>query len=142
MNEGRFNGVAILDAVPNGELNTARSLRDGLKDIATYKADGLEIRYFRIETLDDLESALSALLREATDDELRPWLHLEGHGSDDESGFITADTSRCSWTRLKELITPLNLVTDFNLILILATCFGGSFARAIRTTDRAPVLGL
>jgi len=142
MKDGRFNGVAILDAIPNGEFNTARRLHDDLKDIATYRAEGLEIRYFRVDTLADLAAGILALSREATDSGLKPWLHLEGHGSDDESGFITADGSPCSWTHLKELITPLNLATDLNVLLILATCFGGSFAGAIRTIDRAPVLGL
>lgn len=142
MGDGRFNGVAILDAIPNGELNTARRLRDDLNDIASYIVDGLEVRYFRVATLEDLKSGISALLREATDNGLKPWIHLEGHGLNDYSGFATADRSHCSWNFLKELITPLNLATDFNLILILATCFGGTFVRAIRTIDRAPVLGL
>lgn len=142
MSEDRFNSIAILDAIPNGELNTARCLREDLIDIATYSAGGFAVRYFRVETIDNLETGISALLSEATDSGLKPWLHVEGHGLDDESGFITANSSHCSWDHLKELITPLNRATDFNLILILATCFGGSFARAISTVDRAPILGL
>lgn len=67
---------------------------------------------------------------------------LEGHGSDDESGFLVANGAHCSWSRLKEFVTPLNIASGFNIILVLAACFGGSFARAIRTVDRAPVLGL
>jgi hypothetical protein len=142
MSDGRFNGIAILDAIPTGELNTARRLHEDLKDIANYIAAGLEVRYFRIDTLEDLESGISQLLREATDSGLKPWLHIEGHGLVDERGFSTANTFHCTWTRLRELITPLNVATDFNVVLVLATCFGGSFARAITTVDRAPVLGL
>lgn len=142
MSEARFNAIAILDAIPDGELNTARRLRDDLKDIAYNTADGLHVRYARVETIDALAAAISALLEEARSKDLRPWLHLEGHGYSNESGFEVANGVFCSWTHLKDFITPLNVATGLNLVLVLATCFGGSFARAIRTTDRAPVLGL
>ena len=142
MAEGRFSCIAILDAIPDGELNTARRLCDALRDIAAYHAQGLEVRYFRVATRSDLGSAISSLMKEVTQSGLKPWLHLEGHGSSDEDGFVAADGSPYGWTHLKDLITPLNIATDLNLVLILATCFGGSFARAIRTTDRAPLFGL
>jgi hypothetical protein len=93
------------------------------------------VRYVRVSTLADLETGISSLVEEAQNSALKPWLHLEGHGSADESGFQFASGTHCSWNQLKELITPLNVATGLNLLLILATCFGGSFARAIRTTD-------
>ena len=142
MPDGRFSGIAILDAIPNGELNTARRLRENLEDVAAYCVEGLQVRYFRVATLHELERAIAVLGEDVKSSGLRPWLHFEGHGSRYEDGFVTADGSPCSWTQLKELITPLNIATNFNLLLVLATCFGGSFARAIRATDRAPLLGL
>ncbi len=142
MSDGRFNGIAILDAIPDGELNTARRLREDLIDIASNIADGLQVHYVRIDTVGSLERGISSILEEVRNNGLQPWLHLEGHGSADETGFKVANGANCSWNQLKELITPLNVATGLNLILILATCFGGSFARAIRTVDRAPVLGL
>ena len=100
------------------------------------------MRYVRVNTLADLDAGISGLVDEVRKNGLKPWLHLEGHGSADENGFRVASGAHCSWNYLKELITPLNVATGLNLILILATCFGGSFARAIQTVDRAPVLGL
>jgi hypothetical protein len=142
MPDGLVNGVAILDAIPDGELNTARRLKDDLRDIPISTDDRLHVRYVRIDTLADLEAGITNLVEETRSIALKPWLHLEGHGSADESGFRLASGEHCSWNQLKELITPLNIATGLNLILVLATCFGGSFARAIRTVDRAPVLGL
>lgn len=142
MTETKFNGIIVLDAVPEGELNTARRLTEDLKDIACYVADGLQVRYIRIDTIDALNVGISEVLDEIKNNGLKPWLHLEGHGLLDQSGFELAGGEHCSWDQLKELITPLNIALGLNLILILATCFGGSFARSIRTSDRAPVLGL
>ncbi|GAB4513308.1 MAG: hypothetical protein Tsb0026_17870 [Sulfuricaulis sp.] len=142
MGDGRVNGVAILDAIPEGELNTARRLREDLRDISTNFVDGLQVRYVHVDTIASLEAGISSLLDEAKTNGLRPWLHLEGHGFSNEDGFLCANGEHCSWNRLKEIITPLNVSTGLNLVLILATCYGGSFARAIQTVDRSPVLGL
>lgn len=141
MGDARFNCVAILDAIPEGELNTARHLHEDLQDIC-YVAKDLKVRYFRIRTTYDLESAISSLTQETENRGLIPWLHLEGHGTQDQSGFATADASYCSWTHLKILITPLNVAANLNVVIVLAACFGGSFTKAISTVDRAPVLGI
>jgi hypothetical protein len=136
------NGIVILDAIPDGELNTARKLKDDLIDLSYTLDKSLEVRYIRIENLEQLQEGIASILNEVSNIGLVPWLHLEGHGSSDESGFLFAGGDYCAWTQLKELITPINISTDLNMLLILATCFGGSFAAAISTTDRAPVSGL
>jgi hypothetical protein len=142
MAESHFNGIVVLDAIPDGELNTARRLKENLEDISFYVADGLQVRYFRINTVDELKSGIAEILDEIKNIGLMPWLHLEGHGLSDENGFELGGGAICTWAQFKEIITPLNISMGLNLILILATCYGGSFARAIRTVDRAPVLGL
>jgi len=136
------NGIVILDAIPEGELNTARRLKHDLLDLSYTLDKRLEIRYFRLEMFNDITKAISSILKEVKDGGLIPWLHLEGHGSVDESGFQLASGDNCSWENLKKAITPLNIATDLNTLLILATCYGGTFTNAISTTDRAPVSGL
>ena len=142
MSDGRFNGIAVLDAIPEGEPNTARRVREDLRDISDYKVEGLHVLYFRIESAKDLQEALADLRHKAVERGLKPWLHLEAHGLDDEQGFVLAGGEPCTWRDLKEMLIPLNVATELNLLLFLAACYGGSFARAIETTDRAPVLGL
>jgi len=142
MSEGILNCITILDAIPQGELNTARNLRDALRDIAFYGGTDFEVRYFRIENQKDLHTAISSITMESENNGLVPWLHLEGHGLEDECGFATADGTFCSWNVLKEIITPLNIATNLNTIIVLATCYGGSFTKSITTIDRAPVFGV
>lgn len=142
MTDSHFNGIVVLDAIPDGELNTARRLKENLEDISLYVANDLQVRYYRLNAIDDLKSGMAEVLDEINKSRLLPWLHLEGHGLSDENGFQLAAGGICTWSQLKEIITPLNVNVGLNLLLILATCYGGSFARAIRTTDRAPVLGI
>ncbi|MFW2373466.1 MAG: hypothetical protein ACN4GM_10135 [Gammaproteobacteria bacterium] len=142
MSEGQFNCIVILDAIPEGELNTARRLRENLEDLAMTLLTRLEVRYIRITVINDLEKGIETIIDEIKSTALKPWLHLEGHGLTDESGFLTANGTTCTWESFKNSITPINVLAGFNVFLILATCFGGSFARTIVTSDRAPVLGL
>ena len=142
MSEGRFNSIVVLDAIPDGEPNTARRVREELRDISDYKVEGLYVLYFRLENTRDLRNALADLTLQADSRGLKPWMHLEAHGLDNEQGFVLAGGEACSWRSLKEMLVPLNVATGLNLLLFLAACYGGSFARAIETTDRAPVLGL
>ena len=123
-------------------MNTARRLKESLEDISLYLADGLQIRYLRIDTIDDLKTGMTQVLDEIRSVRLTPWIHLEGHGLSDENGFQLGNGTSCTWAQLKEIITPINIEMGLNLFLILATCYGGSFARAIETTNRAPVVAL
>jgi len=142
MSDSKFNSVVVLDAIPEGELNTARRLKGDLQDIACYDANGLQVRYWRLKERNDLKSCITSILVEIEQNHLIPWFHLDGHGLADENGFVFAGGSSCSWQQFKDIITPINVATNMNLIVILSTCFGGSFTRALETTDRAPVLGL
>lgn len=142
MSQSRFNAIIILDAIPEREFNTARRLKEELDDMAFYTIQGLRVLYFRVETMRDLEGCLSDALLKLHNSNLQPLLHLEGHGLTDESGFVLAHGEHCSWAKLKEIITPLNIAMQLNLLLVLATCYGGSFASSISTVDPSPVWGL
>lgn len=141
MSRYRFNAIVILDAIPEGDLNTARSLRDDLEAIASFSGNGLRVCYFRLETRACLQRAFNEICRLRKCSDLEPLLHVEAHGLINQDGFALPQ-GQCSWTELKEVLTPLNADMGLNLMFVMAACFGGAFARAIRTTDRAPVYGL
>lgn len=142
MSKNQFNGIVILDAIPDGELMTARRLHEDLRDLSNTLKQDLFVHYYRIYTYDDLGNCISEINTAINENALLPWIHLEGHGSPGEDGFTLAGGENCTWHQLKEFLIPLNISSNLNIMLILATCYGGSFARAITTTDPAPIAGL
>ncbi len=142
MATGKFNTIVILDCLPEDQRYSSRNLLQALTDIATYRSELLEVEIFRIETNEDLIHTLSALDERTKSSEFLPSLHFEAHGTADEKGLIIAQQEFCSWTQLKELLTPLNVSSGLNLMVMFASCYGGSFANSIRLGDPAPVWGL
>lgn len=134
------NCVVIVDSIPDGHLNTARSLRERLRDIASETGPTPGIAYSRVESRADLQSVVTDLQRRVRSDGMKPVLHLEAHGWD--GGIQLASGERISWVDLKAFVTPLNVATRLNLLLVLASCEGATFAKAIRLTERAPLWGL
>ena len=131
-----------MDAIPKGELNTARKLKENLEDLKFNLDNSFRVGYIRVETIKDIDIGIDSLIKQIKLEGLKPLLHLEGHGLSGENGFLTANKEQCLWSDFKKVITPVNIYSDFNVMLVLATFFGGSFARSIVTTDHAPVLGL
>ena len=140
MSQSHSNAIAILDAIPDGELNTARRLREDIEVVAvSLNLQGM-VKYFRIESVGAFEDALRSLVKEHQQNGLNPVLHIEGHGFGEKG--IALPNGCCTWEKFKKLVTPLNIEMRLNLLVVFATCYGGSFASAITTTDRAPVWGL
>ena len=107
MSDSRFNSVVVLDAIPEGELNTARRLKEDLQYIACYVANGLQVRYWRLKGMNDLKSCITSILVEIEQNHLIPWFHIDGHGLAHESGFVFAEDSSCSWQQFKDIIPPI-----------------------------------
>lgn len=142
MSENLFNTIVIIDLIPEGELNTARKLFEDLEIIACLFNGRLKIQYQRVRTLYDLKKIMSKVLQNVQYNGLLPLLHIEGHGLNDENGFSLPDDSNCTWSQFKEFVTPINMTMGLNLMIVMATCYGASFVKAIRTTDRAPIWGI
>ncbi len=142
MPNAKFDSIIILDAVPATEMQTARRLREDIEDASIVVGRPLTVRREKIETITDLRKTLGDLKDELLRNPIYPWIHLDGHGVKDETGFITANREYCKWAELNDLLTPINVILGLNIFLILSMCQGGSFATSIRSTDRAPVLGL
>ena len=138
----KFDSIIILDAVPAAEWQTARRLKEDLEDASIAVGRPLNVRREKIETVADLRKTLRDLKDELLKKPIYPWIHIDGHGVKEETGFVTANGEYCTWAELNDLLTPINVILGLNIFLILSMCQGGSFATSILTTDRAPVLGL
>jgi len=140
MSENRFNYVVILDSIPAGDLNTARRLHEDIETCAAAYSPTPGIAYLRVENQSSLFDYLEQLRLQNVQNHAFPLLHIESHGYED--GLQLADRSLVSWESLKEALIPLNVAMRLNLMVVLASCFGGAFIKALRLSDRAPVWGL
>lgn len=63
MTTNLFHSVVILDAIPDGDLGTARRLRGDLRDIAMTFSPTPEIQYYRIKSPADFVAVIRQLTR-------------------------------------------------------------------------------
>jgi hypothetical protein len=63
-------------------------------------------------------------------------LHIECHG--DKDGIQLADGSQMSWDRLRCSLVNIHLASRMNLIVWLASCYGGYFVLACRYHETVP----
>ena len=112
--------IVIIKSLGINEYDTAEAIRRFLeqKDIPSRVVDCSSQHDFSrvIESLCNLVSSR---------DRYSPLIHIECHGN--ESGLVFKDDSSLSWENIYLLLVKLNLVTKFNLFLVLSCCYGGLF---------------
>ena len=140
MDANRFNQILVVDSIPTGEINTAKRLFEDLKTYASAYSPSPAVRYLRVESGDELIQCVLKCRKDADKHDIIPMLHIECHG--DEDGLQFADGSLADWEELKLPITELNVATRLNLMIAVAACTGGTLAKVVRMSDRAPFWGL
>lgn len=136
----RFNQVQILDTIPRGERNTATRLYDDLLIRASIFAPTPEVLYQRVESSREALDFLQTLARRVAETGNIPILHLECHAGDE--GIRFADNTTCTWRELKPYLTELNLATEMNLLVVMASCDGHAITHTVQPVDKAPLFAL
>lgn len=140
MSDNTFNQILIVDSIPSGEQNTARSLFEDLRNFAKAHSPSPEVSYVRVENRDEFFLCLGECRWRALDENIYPTLHIECHGNED--GFMFADGSLADWPEIKQPIIDLNVATKLNLMITVAACEGACLAKVVQMSDRAPFWGL
>lgn len=70
-----------------------------------------------------------------------PILHIECHGSR-ATGLSFADRTVIPWEELGRLFAELNVATEFNLLVLVAACFGAYLTAQFSPINQAPAWGI
>jgi hypothetical protein len=137
----RTHVLYIIDSIPEGELNTARQLRDDLEVIKSIE-DSKGVNTFRIElkklsTRDEVFGFFKSL---GTSSGVNPILHFECHG--DEKGIQFADDSYVTWLEIKPCFQKINEACGCNLFITLASCNGANLISSVQPGERSPFCGM
>ena len=139
-----FSKIAILQSLPDGEISTGRKLFEDLDTLNTVKDIGLEIKFYNICTSKEFIYVIFSLIAEAKKSEMIPILHIEAHGTPDRKGIVLASGEVVTWKELKDPLMQLNEATKNNLIVVLASCWGGYLMEILTPVHKAkaPCWGL
>lgn len=136
--EGLLNNcVAVINCLPPHELQTAKSIYDGLLDLQ-YETPRRQIRYFPvIKGRDHLVEILKAYSKKYPDFEPFPIIHIEAHG-DHKRGLEVVPGEFMPWPQLFAECQNINKGCDNNFGLVLASCHGYELSELVKVLQPSP----
>lgn len=127
--------LLIIDSIPDGELQTARRLREDVETFSAEIARAFPVSYARVRTSIELFAAIESLRRDVETTGQFPVIHFECHGS--PLGLALASGEHVSWRQLRPHLVLLNLAAHVNTLVVFACCYGAFFAGTFDPGDRA-----
>ncbi len=130
-----FNQIFILDSLPAKEAGAARRLFDDVSVQARTAAEAPAVVLHRAGSFGHFANVMEQCAQLAEREPYVPLVHLECHGSQD--GLQFADGSQATWSEVKQTLTPLNVATRLNLIVVISACNGSTLAGTVEVSERA-----
>ncbi|TCC98448.1 hypothetical protein [Pedobacter hiemivivus] len=134
----KYNGVVVIQSLPDNEPQTGKQLYD---DTIARWCDKYEHgKYFynpssKKELLDVLNEVCNNVLK----DDLMPILHFELHGF--KKGLELKNKEQILWHEFMDHCRLINIRTNNQLIITLASCWGSEIWRMIDITKPSPYWG-
>jgi len=139
MKSAKFSKVVIIQSL--NDVLTGNRLQDDLSILTVFTQGIVTSELINIKTKEQFLHSLSQIKQDVQDSKYLPIIHIEAHGNEDKSGLILADGA-ISWQEMKRPLSEINMATRLNLLVCISACYGGSFASALNTADRAPCWAL
>lgn len=116
-----INSVVWVRSLPEHELGPTRRI---LEDLSSQElANGFKVFEFEISTRAEFVDLMRRLSEDAVSG-LRPILHIDAHGSEQDGLVLAPSGERVTWPELIDGLRGLNKATENNLVCVLALCFG------------------
>ncbi|MDR6539491.1 hypothetical protein [Variovorax soli] len=124
----RFGRIVIVQSLgPEDHLKSGRELFDYLNPLIQDRGIPVDLEIQECESASQFRDIARELQNQVLAGGPVPVLHVETHGSDDQSGLVFSDSSQLNWDEFSNLTRSLNEATQFNLLVIVAACFGAHF---------------
>jgi hypothetical protein len=137
----RISKFVIVESLESHEVKTGRLLAYQLDEYVAEYAPALKVQYEVCNSGIEFRTLVDSLVKEAVDGQEVPVLHLECHGSASD-GIEFANGSSMAWDDLAGTLNVLNIATSFNLLIVLAACYGGHLMGEISAIRPAPCWGV
>jgi len=133
-----FTDIVIIESLKSDEIHTGQFLCEYLAGLQVAKS--LSILYKKCDTKNQFLKLLTALHSRVKNEGSFPLLHIECHGC--EAGIVLANDELITWEELKPVLTDINVATQCNLMVVMATCHGALLGEILEPIERAPCWGI
>lgn len=130
------NSVIWLSSVPVNEQGPTRRMTEDMETIA--QQIGFGFQRIDINSTDQLIKLLEELTFNAHKHNMRPMLHIDMHGCEENGLLISSANKYVSWEVLAEHFRKLNVATGNNLCVVGAACFSLRAVMPIRLNQPTP----
>jgi hypothetical protein len=129
------NSIVIIKSLKSNETDTATTLHDHLQSISDAKSPRVEFHDAKSkqDVLDILDE-----VKEKSKGGMKPILHFETHGNKDFGLHIAASNEFISWRELADKFREINVVSNNNLGVVMAACFGLHAIKPITIFEASP----
>jgi hypothetical protein len=138
----RVGSIHLIESIPRDELRTGERLFGDLEGWAHGMHAEFQCHFWREPTKVDFLNRLAEVSKDVRSSGRAPILHIEAHGTDDETGLVLASGEFVPWSEVKKPLTDINVTCRLNLLVVMAACNGRGLLEIVQPTDRAPMWGL
>lgn len=136
----QFNTLYVIESLPDSEIQTGQIL---YSDIIKRSSERTGLHHAKLFSLRDRSSFIECLntVRHYSRKGFHPFIHFEIHGDNQKRGLILKSGEIIYWNELADLTRHVNIITQNNLVISLATCYGAYFLTEINILKPAPFCG-
>lgn len=142
---GQIKHIVVIESLGENDRKTGKELYDDVIrrniDYKQQKALKMSHKLFEAPTKQDFINILTEITQVSDSFSDGILIHLETHGASNKTGLILADGQLISWSELTDIFREINIATNNNLYVTMATCLGRYMYKAAPTTQKAPYSG-
>lgn len=137
------NTIIVIESLGSDDRKTGKELYDDV--IVRYNEyfhstakQSLITRYYAINNKSEFLELLNVIALESSSYASGVLIHIETHGSDDRSGMVLYNGEKLIWGEVQDVMIRINVNTNNQLYLSMATCFGVYIHETMDHKKRAP----
>jgi hypothetical protein len=138
MSKALFNKISIVESLSPDDRKTGELLYDDIRMLEIFHQKGIEVEYVTISSKQELYEHIDKLIEEVVNHRLFPVLQLDLHGRSDKRGIALNSGETIIWSDFCNKLRELNELSNGNLVLVMAACYGSFVQGGIDLFNRSP----
>ncbi|OKS88708.1 hypothetical protein [Mucilaginibacter polytrichastri] len=134
----KYNGVVVIQSLPDNEPQTGRDLFDSIIS-RRCSLTGKGSYFYNSSTRQEFFNALDEVCANVVHDELFPIIHFEMHGN--PMGLVMKNGEKITWKNFQDHCRMINVQMHNQLMISLAACCGCNIWEMIDIKRPAPYWG-